>query len=149
MKNLKYMSLLMTLMCVSSLGFTSCGDDDDKSPAPQITLHEANIEGDILCVQADVVAQGRTAAILLTISDKDGKEKLAYPVTDSKYIGKLNIDGFHVHVAIAGKDVEEGDLLTMSVTDAEGQTTSVKKEITAEEDDDEDEGDEHHHHEDE
>ena len=77
MKNLKYMSLLMALMCVFSLGFTSCGDDDDdKSPAPQITLHEANIEGDILCIQADVMAQGRTAAILLTISDKEGKEKL-------------------------------------------------------------------------
>ena len=37
-----------------------------------------------------------------------------------------------------GMNVEEGDLLKMSVTDAEGQTTTVQKEITAEEDDDED-----------
>ena len=139
MKNFKYMSLMVALLCVLSFGFISCSDDDDdKQPAPVITLDEANIEGNILCVQADVVAKGRTAAILLNITDKAGTTKVAQPVTDSKYIGVLNIDGFHVHVDIAGKNVEEGDLLKMSVTDAEGQTTTVQKEITAEEDDDED-----------
>ena len=143
MKNLKYMSLLVALVCVFSLGFTSCGDDDDdvKSPAPQITLHEANIEGDVLCVQADVTAKGRTATILLTVLGKDGKVKMTQPVTDSKYIGVLNIDGFHVHVDIAGKNVEEDDILKMTVTDAEGQTVSAQKNITAEDDDDE--ADEH------
>lgn len=130
---------MVALLCVLSFGFISCSDDDDdKQPAPVITLDEANIEGNILCVQADVVAKGRTAAILLNITDKAGTTKVAQPVTDSKYIGVLNIDGFHVHVDIAGKNVEEGDLLKMSVTDAEGQTTTVQKEITAEEDDDED-----------
>ena len=139
MKNFKYISLMVALLCVFSFGFISCNDDDDdKQPAPVITLDEANIEGNILCVQADVVAKGRTAAILLNITDKAGTTKVAQPVTDSKYIGVLNIDGFHVHVDIAGKNVEEGDLLKMSVTDAEGQTTTVQKEITAEEDDDED-----------
>jgi len=134
------MSLMMALMTIVTISFTACGNDDDdttKQPAPQITLHEANIEGDILCVQADVTAKGRTAAILLTIAGKDGSAKVAYPVTDSKYIGVLNIEGFHVHVDIAGKNVEEGDLLKMSVTDAEGQTVTVQKDITAEEDDDE------------
>ena len=131
----------MALITILTFSFTACGsdDDDNKQPAPQITLHEANIEGDILCVQADVVAKGRTAAILLTVTGKDGSAKVSYPVTDSKYIGVLNIDGFHVHVDIAGKDVEEGDLLKMSVTDAEGQTTTVQKDITAEEDDDDEE----------
>ena len=129
----------MALITVSTLSFTACSnDDDDKQPAPQITLNEANIEGDILCVQADVVAKGRTATILLTIVGKDGATKVAYPVTDSKYIGVLNIDGFHVHVDIAGKNVEEGDVLQMTVTDAEGQTVTAQKGITAEEDDDED-----------
>ena len=133
------MSLMMALITVFTLGFTACSnDDDDKQPAPQITLNEANIEGDILCVQADVVAKGRTATILLTIVGKDGAAKVAYPVTDSKYIGVLNIDGFHVHVDIAGKNVEEGDVLQMTVTDAEGQTVTAQKGITAEEDDDED-----------
>ena len=133
MKKIINMSLMMALITVSTLSFTACSnDDDDKQPAPQITLNEANIEGDILCVQADVVAKGRTATILLTIVGKDGAAKVAYPVTDSKYIGVLNIDGFHVHVDIAGKNVEEGDVLQMTVTDAEGQTVTAQKGITAE-----------------
>ena len=137
MKKIINISLLMALISVFTLSFTACSkDEDDKSPAPVITLHEANIEGDILCVQADVVAKGRTAAILLTIADKSGNVKVTYPVTDSKYIGVLNIDGFHVHVGIDGKNVQEGDVLKMSVTDAEGQTTNAQKDITAEEDDD-------------
>ena len=141
------MSLMMALMTILTLSFTACGNDDDdnKQPAPQITLNEANIEGDILCVQADVVAKGRTAAILLTVTGKDGAVKVTHPVTDSKYIGVLNIDGFHVHVDIAGKNIEEGDLLKMTITDAEGQTVTAQKDITAEEDDDDE--DEHHHHE--
>ena len=139
MKKIINMSLMMALITVFTLSFTACSnDDDDKQPAPQITLNEANIEEDILCVQADVVAKGRTATILLTIVGKDGATKVAYPVTDSKYIGVLNIDGFHVHVDIAGKNVEEGDVLQMTVTDAEGQTVTAQKGITAEEDDDED-----------
>ena len=133
MKKIINMSLMMALITVFTLSFTACSnDDDDKQPAPQITLNEANIEGDILCVQADVVAKGRTATILLTIVGKDGAAKVAYPVTDSKYIGVLNIDGFHVHVDIAGKNVEEGDVLQMTVTDAEGQTVTAQKGITAE-----------------
>ena len=135
MKKIINMSLLMALITVFSFSFTACSNDDDKQPAPQITLKEANIEGDILCVQADVLAKGRTAAILLTIAGKDGNVKMTHPVTDSKYIGVLNIDGFHVHVDINGKNVKEGDVLKMTVTDAEGQTANAQKDITAEEDD--------------
>ena len=138
------MSLLTALTLVFTLSFSSCSDDDDdKLPAPEITLHEANIEGDILCTQADVVAKGRTAAIMLTIEGKNGTVKVTRPVTDSKYIGVLNIDGFHVHVDIAGKNVEAGDLLKMTVTDAQGLSTTAKMSISEEEDEDEDE---HHHH---
>ena len=138
------MSLMTALTLVLTLSFSSCSDDDDdKLPAPEITLHEANIEGDILCTQADVVAKGRTAAIMLTIEGKNGTVKVTRPVTDSKYIGVLNIDGFHVHVDIAGKNVEAGDLLKMTVTDAQGLSTTAKMSISEEEDEDEDE---HHHH---
>ncbi|MCR5470293.1 MAG: hypothetical protein K6F22_05060 [Prevotella sp.] len=136
MKKIINMSLMLALFTVLTICFTACSnDDDDKLPAPQITLNEANIEGDILCVQADVIAKGRTSAILLTITGKDGSTKVTYPVTDSKYIGVLNIDGFHVHVDINGKNVEEGDLLKMTVTDAEGQSVTAQKDITAEEED--------------
>ena len=135
------MSLMMTLVCVLSLGFTSCGsdDDDDNIPAPVIMLEEANIEGDELCVEADIVAQGRTASIVINIYDATGSTvKVAYPVTASKYIGVLNIEGFHVHVPIDGKNVAEGDLLKLTVNDANGRITTAQKSITEEEDEDED-----------
>ena len=78
MKNLKYMSLMLALITMFTMSFTACSDDDDdKLPAPVITIDEANIEGDILCVQADVEAQGRTAAILLTVTGKDGRTKVS------------------------------------------------------------------------
>lgn len=138
------MSLTVALLSVFTLGFTACGDDDDDmQPAPSITLHEANIEeGDELCVQADIVAKGRTAAILLTVTSQSGAVKVTQPVTDSKYIGVLNIDGFHKHIDIAGKNVAVGDKLTMTVTDAQGLTSTAQMDITEEEDDDEEE---HHH----
>ena len=137
MKKYINMSLMMALFAMFTLCFTACSsDDDDKPAAPTITIKEANIEeGDIVCVQADVKAEGLTKTIMLSINGKDGKEKVAQPVVDDKYIGKLNIDGFHVHVDIKGKNVVEGDVLTISVTDAEGQTVTAKKDITAEEED--------------
>lgn len=139
MKKYFNISLMMALFAMFTLCFTACSsddDDDEKSPAPTITIKEANIEeGDIVCVQADVEAKGRTAAVKLTISGKDGKEKVSQPVTDSKYIGVLNIDGFHVHVNIKDKGVVEGDQLAITVTDAEGQSVTAKKDITAEEED--------------
>ena len=138
MKNLKYMSLMMALACVISLGFIACSnDDDDDAPAPTVVMDEANIEDGVICVKADVVAPGRTAAIQIIITDAaGGTTKVTQHVTDSKYIGVLNIEGFHVHVDIAGKGVEEGDLLKLSVTDGNGKTTIGQKSITEEEDED-------------
>lgn len=140
MKNLKYMSLMLALACVFTLGFTSCSDDDDDdTPAPTILMDEANIEDGYICVKADVNAPGRTAAILITVTDATGKTtKVTHPVTDSKYIGVLNIDGFHVHVDIEGKGVVEGDLLKLTVTDGNGKLTTAQKSITEEEEEDED-----------
>jgi len=144
MKTLKYMSLMMALMCVCSLGLTSCDDSSEvNTPAPVIELDEANIEGDELCVQADIVAQGRTTIITIDICDATGKTvKVSKGVTDSKYIGMLNIDGFHVHVDIAGKGVVAGDMLKLTVVDGNGLSTTAQKSITQEEEDDDD----HHHH---
>ncbi|MBR6998489.1 MAG: hypothetical protein IKI19_06780 [Prevotella sp.] len=141
MKNLKFMSLLMALVSVITIGFTSCGSDDDDTPAPTIEMEEANIEGNELCVEADIVAQGRTASILINICDPSGKTiKVAQPVAGSKYIGVLNIDDFHVHVDITGKNVVVGDLLKLTVADANGRSTTAQKSIT-----EEDEDNEHHH----
>ena len=112
MKNLKYMSLMLALACVFTLGFTSCSDDDDDdTPAPTVVMDEANIEEGFICVKADVTAPGRTAAILITVTDATGKTtKATKAVTDTKYIGVQNIPGFHVHVDIDGKGVVAGRL---------------------------------------
>ncbi len=133
-------TLVTVILCTLPLGFTACGSDDDdpQVPAPTIKLEEANIEGDELCVEADIMAQGRTAQILINICDAAGKTtKVSQPVSGSKYIGVLNIDGFHVHVPIAGKNVIAGDLLKLTVTDANGLSTTAQMSITEEEDEDE------------
>ena len=139
MTNLKYMSLMMALVCVLSLCFSSCSsDDDDKTPARSIVMDEANIEDGEICVKADVYAPGRTKAIQITITDATGNTtKVTKDVSDAKYINVLNIDGFHVHVDIAGKGVVVGDLLNLKVTDANGKSAIGQKNITEEEDDDE------------
>ena len=139
MKNLKNMSLMLALTYVITLGFTSCSSDDneDNTPAPTIVMDEANIEDDFICVKADVYAPGRTAAIQITVTDAAGTTtKVTKDVTGTKYIGVLNIDGFHVHVDIDGKGVVEGDLLKLKVTDGNGKSTTAQKNITAEEDED-------------
>ena len=129
---------MLALLCVVSLGFTSCdNDDDDDTPAPTIVMDEANIEDGEICVKADVTAPGRTASIQIVITDASGNTtKATKNVTDSKYIGVLNIDGFHVHVDIADKGVVVGDLLKLTVTDGNGKSTTAQKDITEEEDED-------------
>ena len=137
MKKFKYMSLMMAFACVISLGFASCSSNDDDTEAPTIVMDEANIEDGYICVKADVYAPGRTAAIQIIVTDATGNTtKVVENVTDSKYIGVLNIDGFHVHVDIDGKGVVVGDKLNLKVTDANGKTTTGQKSITEEEDDD-------------
>ena len=77
---------------------------------------------------------------MVTVTDTQGNNvKVTKNVTDAKYIGVLNIDGFHVHVDIDNKGVVVGDLLKLTVTDANGKSTTAQKSITEEEDDDEDE----------
>ena len=70
MNNMKYMSLMLALACFFLFGFTSCSsdDDDNNTPAPTITMSEANIEGDIICVKANVNAPGRTNTIDITVT---------------------------------------------------------------------------------
>ena len=132
------MSLVIALMCVISMSFISCGDDDDVA-APSITLGEANIEGDEICVKAEINAPGRILSIIIEVTEaNDGKTKAAVPVFDDKYLNVLNIAGFHKHVQIEESwGIAEGDELKLSVCDANGKVTTAKKTITAEDDGDE------------
>ena len=138
MRHLKHMSLLTVILSVLAIYSASCSnnDEDDTIPAPSVVLNDANLEGDELCVEADIVAKGRTASIAINIYDPASNTvKVAHLVTESKYIGVLNIKEFHVHVDIAGKGVAVGDQLRLTVTDANGKTTTAVKDITEEEED--------------
>lgn len=140
MKNFKYMSLMVTLLSVLTLSFTSCGDDnDDVVNTTVINLYEANIEheGSEICIQADIKCPGKIATIIAEVYSADGKElKLMQPFTGNE--GALEVPGFHKHIL----DVEtydpaivKGDLLKFTVVDQNGNSTTVQKNLTEEDDD--------------
>lgn len=141
MKNFKYMSLMLALVSIITLSLTSCGnDDDDIVAAPAVTLTEANLEGDEICVKADIKAEGRVASIIIEVlKASDGSLITALPVTGTGYTDVLEIPGFHKHVHLDGLTVTEGDVLKLTVTDKNGKSTTVQQNITAEDDDDDDE----------
>lgn len=140
MKNFKYMSLMVALLSVLTLSFTSCGDDnDDVANATVINLYEANIEdeGSEICIQADIKCPGKIAAIIAEVYSADGKTlKLTQPFTG--YEGALEVPGFHKHILdIDTYDpaIVEGDLLKFTVVDQNGNSTTVQKNLTEEDDD--------------
>lgn len=141
MENFKYMSLMVALLSVLTLSFTSCGDDDDVASAPVINLYEANLEheGSEICIQADIKCPGKIATIIAEVYSADGKTlKLAQPFTG--FEGALEVPGFHKHILDVDTydpAIVEGDLLKFTVVDINGNSTTVQKNLTEEEDDDE------------
>lgn len=125
-------SLMQTLEGIPGVKAMAIGSGQSKPTIRGLGFNRLAVS------EADIVAQGRTASIVINIYDVTGSTvKVAYPVTASKYIGVLNIEGFHVHVPIDGKNVAEGDLLKLTVNDANGRFTTAQKSITEEEDEDE------------
>lgn len=144
MKNIKYLSLMVALLSVLTLSFTSCGgddvNDDDVASAPVINLYEANIEdeGSEICIQADIKAPGKIATIIAEVYSADGQTfKLMQPFTGNE--GALEVPGFHKHiydVDTYDPAIVEGDLLKFTVVDMNGRTTTVQKNLTEEDDED-------------
>lgn len=137
MKNFKYMSLMVALLSVLTLSFTSCGDDDDVANTTVINLYEANLEdeGSEICIQADIKCPGKIAAIIAEVYSADGKTLKLPPQPFTGNEGALEVPGFHKHVHLDGLTVAEGDLLKFTVVDQNGNSTTVQKNITEEEDD--------------
>ena len=141
MKNFKYMSLMVALLSVLTLSFTSCGDDnDDIVNATVINLYEANLEdeGSEICIQADIKAPGKIATIIAEVYSADGQTlKLMQPFTGNE--GALEVPGFHKHiydVDTYDPAIVEGDLLKFTVVDMNGRSTTVQKNLTEEDDED-------------
>ena len=96
-------------------------------------------------LEADVLADGLISRIDIEIhqESRNGFEiEKAY--TDGKYIGVKNIE-FHEHIDIPA-DAPLGEYhLHFTVTDKEGQQTTVECHIEIVEDDDDEDDDEHEH----
>ena len=149
----------MAFLCASTLFLTSCGDDDDDLPAkPSITLTEVGHDnakhchpGHDLHLEADVVAEGLIQRIDVEIHEENGGSfKIEKSYTDGKYIGIRNTE-FHEHIDIPAEAPLGEYHLHFTVTDKNGQQTTVESELNIVEDDgDDDDEDEHdHHHDDE
>ncbi len=153
MKNIKFMSLLMAFLCASTMFLTSCGDDDDDLPAkPSITLTEVGHDnakhchpGHDLHLEADVVAEGLIQRIDVEIHEENGGSfKIEKSYTDGKYIGIRNTE-FHEHIDIPAEAPLGEYHLHFTVTDKNGQQTTVESELNIVEDDGDDDEDEHDH----
>ena len=141
MKNFKYMSLMVALLSVLTLSFTSCGDDDDEITniaSSTIALHEVNIEGSQICVKADIACPNKVEYIRIEIYSADGQtRKFTQDFYSSKYTGTLNIPEFHEHlldIDTYDPAIVEGDLLKFTVVDQNGNSTTVQKNLTEEND---------------
>ena len=132
----KYINnIAIIILSFIALSFSSCDkDDNEQEAAPTVTIEEANIEGDYLCTESEIDAPGRVASITVSIvsASDDSNVKLTKTFIDSKYVGVLNIPEFHEH--ITGIDnVVVGDILRLTVTDNNGNSTTAQKNITEEE----------------
>ena len=143
MKNMKYMSLLLALMCVFTLVLTSCGsDDDEQSAKPTITLTEVGLNnsrhvhpGHDLHLEAQVLAEALIKRIDIEIHQEGGdKFKIEKSYTDGKYVGVRNTE-FHEHIDIPETAPLGEYHLHFTVTDNEGQQTTVESHIDIIEDD--------------
>lgn len=144
----------MAFLCASTLFLTSCGDDDDVLPAkPSITLTEVGHDnakhchpGHDLHLEADVVAEGLIQRIDVEIHEENGGSfKIEKSYTDGKYIGIRNTE-FHEHIDIPAEAPLGEYHLHFTVTDKNGQQTTVESELNIVEDDGDDDEDEHDHH---
>ena len=147
MKKIINMSLMMALITMVTLSFTSCDkDDDDVLPAkPSITLTEVGHDngkhahpGHDLHLEADLLAEGLIQRIDIEIHQEGGANKIVeQSYTTGKYIGVRNAE-FHEHIDIPANAPLGEYHLHFTVTDKHGQQTTVEDHIELIEGDEDD-----------
>ena len=135
--NFKFKSIALFL-AVSILGLTSCSDDENIVAKPEINNIEigpgnnltAYIGAD-LHMEAEVLAAGLIDKISVEIHKEDGTgEEIEAEYTD--YSGQRNAT-FHKHIDIP-EGIAAGEYhFHLTVTDMEGNATSIDKDIMIEE----------------
>ncbi len=151
MKNLKYVSLFMTLFAIVTIVFTACSSSDDETlPAkPVITLTEVGHDnsghahpGHDLHLEAELLAEGIIKSINVEIHQENGSPLVSVAYNEGKYIGVRNTE-FHEHIDIPATAALGKYHLNFTVTDQKGQQTTVTSDLHLVEDD----GEEEHEHE--
>lgn len=132
--------VVVLLLNLSLLAFSSCSSDDEDNPEkPVINLTEigsennkTGIAGGDLHLEGSIVAEGSIKQIDVEIHQESGGNfKIEKSYKDGKYIGVKNAD-FHEHIDIPA-DAPAGEYhLHFIVTDQFGQATTVESEISIE-----------------
>ncbi len=128
---------LIVIAFAAGLFFTSCEKDDDVAPKPIINnlelgignSHVAYIGAD-LHIEAEIVAEGKIDKITVEIHQEEGS-------TDEIVVGYDEFAGlknttFHKHVDIPATTVAGTYHCHITVTDMDGNSTTVEEEVSIE-----------------
>ena len=136
---MKKRTILTALITASLLIFTACEKDDDASSKPTIGEMELGIGnshvayiGANLHVETEIVAEGLISMILVEIHAEDGSDneiEVEYDYSDKI----LKNTTFHEHVNIPSEFLAGEYHFHLTVTDKEGNSTSVEDDIELEE----------------
>lgn len=117
--------------------FTACNQDDEIS-APEITGLEVGLSnsrvayiGSDLHVEAEIIAEGKIALVNVEMHKEDGSGEEIEAEFD-EFAGLKNTN-FHKHIDIPAETTAGDYHFHLTVTDQNGNSTTVEEEITIEE----------------
>jgi hypothetical protein len=129
---------LIVIAFMAGLFFTSCEKDDETVPKPVIDLLELGLAnskiayiGADLHIEAEIVAEGKIDKVTVEIHQEEGSSD-EIEVEYDEFAGLKNTT-FHKHVDIPATTVAGTYHCHITVTDMEGNSTTVEEEITIEE----------------
>lgn len=143
---------LIAIAFTASLFLTSCDKDDESNPKPVVTLTELGYEnskigyaGTDLHIEADIVAEGTIDKVSIEIHPEGEHEKSTSEILDegewevdttyTKFSGLKNTT-FHEHLDIPVYADTGHYHFHITVTDMDGQQTTVEEEIEIQQPDD-------------
>ncbi|MBN2820489.1 MAG: DUF4625 domain-containing protein [Bacteroidales bacterium] len=129
--------LLIAVVFAAGLLFTSCEKDDETVPKPVIDLLELGLAnskiayiGADLHIEAEIVAEGKIDKITVEIHQEEGGSDEIKAEYDE--FGGLKNTTFHKHVDIPATTVAGTYHCHITVTDMDGNSTTLEEEISIE-----------------
>ncbi len=130
--------IISAIVLTSTLLFTSCNDDDENS-VPEIGDIELGtsdshigVIGDDLHVETEVIAEGTIDYIEVEIHQEDSDDTWEFDSTYTEFNGLKNTT-FHKHIDISTEATAGVYHFHFTVTDLEGQQTTVEDTLTIQE----------------